>query len=49
MVGVVLVVSANVAVAWFVDQFLVWWCNCGVDNDSQVEGVLVGFGAGSVP
>jgi hypothetical protein len=49
MVGVVLVGSANVAVAWFVDLFVVKRCNCGVDNDSPVEGVIVGFGAGSVP
>jgi hypothetical protein len=49
VVGEVLVVSADVAVARCDIEFLVWWCNCGVDNDSLVDGVLVAFGTCSVP
>ena len=49
MVGVVLVVSANVAVARFFDLFMVWWCDNGVHSDSLVERVLVAFGALSMP
>ena len=49
MVGVVMVVSADVAVTWFVDLFMVWRCNSGVHNDSLVEKVLVAFGACSMP
>ena len=49
MVGVVLVVSANVAVARLSNLFVVWWCDSGVHNDSLVERVLVAFGALSMP
>ena len=49
VVGVVMVVSADVAVTWFVDLFMVWRCNSGVHNDSLVERVLVAFGACSMP
>ena len=49
LVDMVVVVPADLAEPWFVSQFLVWWCDGGVHDDSLVEGVHVAFGACSVP
>ena len=49
LVGMVVVVSADVAVTWFVNQFRVWWCDSGVHDNGLVDGVHVAFGACSVP
>ena len=49
MVGVVLVVSADVAVASFIDLFVVWLCDNGVHDDCLVGWVLLAFGALSMP
>ena len=48
-VDMVAVVPANHAVAWFVDQFWMCWCDSGVHNYGLVGWVHVGSGACSLP
>jgi hypothetical protein len=45
----VLVVPADVAVAAFIDLFVVWLCNNGVHDDCLMGGVFLAFGALSMP
>ena len=45
----VLVVSADVSVASFIDLFVMWWCDNGVHDDCLVDWVLLAFGALSMP
>ena len=49
LVGGMLVVSAYVAVAGFVVEFMLWRCNGGVHDDRSVMWVFIGFGASPVP
>ena len=49
LVSGMLVVSAYVAVAGFVVEFMLWGCDGGVNDDGPVMWVFIGFGASSVP
>ena len=42
-------VPADVAVAAFIDLFVVWLCNNGVNDDCLVDRVFLAFGALSMP